>query len=413
MNREAASGQAREWRRWATLVLVLCSVGVGIVLSEVGYRIMRRFVCIGRPTAQVWRVDARYGWGHQPNGEGWWFGCLGRRFEWRAYTKINSHGFRDRERTYDTPAGMRRVLLLGDSMTEAMQVPLADTFATLVESELRGRGLPVEVLNAGVAGYGPDNTLLFFRAEGVRYGADVVVLMFNVMNDILESSAVLNRRSYAGNAALYLPKIYFHLSPDGALVPYAPDPILPVEKQPVSWWSQVENRVYLVRAFRRLVGRPAPLPVPVAVPSFDLTIYEVWKPTLDPEWAEAWKVTEALLRALRTDVERTGARFAVAVLPSREAVAPAAWERLKHAFSPLRVGYDPEHPVGRITAFLAREGIPHVSLLPSMRSAAERTGTTGFFGWDLHLDTQGHAVVAAALGPFVENLVTTSPDARH
>jgi hypothetical protein len=38
----------------------------------------------------------------------------------------------------------------------------------------------------------------------------------------------------------------------------------------------------------------------------------------------------------------------------------------------------------RITAFLEGEGIPSLNLLPPLRCAAERTGTTGFLSWDVH-----------------------------
>jgi GDSL-like Lipase/Acylhydrolase family len=424
MTNTGAEGGAVGIRRWAPVLLVLCSIMVGILLSEACYRMARRFVCLGVPDARVWAQVPGYGWGHKPNGEGVLFACLGRRFEWRTYIKINSLGLRDREHTYEKPTGTRRVLLLGDSITEGMQVPLDRTFARLVESDLHGRSLPIEVINAGVSAFSTDNELLFFRAEGIRYAPDVVVLVFNAMNDVSETSRALITRVYSRTPEKLLPKTYFHVGPAGELVAEpAPPPSPPPTPSPVSWSQWIEARLFVARGLRRLIARvTAPAkPVPVGsaptatapvgpAPTMDLTIYDVAKIPPDAMWTQAWQLTEALIRALRKDVERSGARFAVVVVPCREAVSPAAWQIQQRFFPALAaIPHDPSYPVARITAFLEREGIPYLNLLPPLRSAAERTGTTGFFSWDVHLDATGNAVVAKSLAPFVADLVKRLP----
>jgi lysophospholipase L1-like esterase len=409
MDRAEAVGGARRTALWAPIVLVVCGLVAGVALTEICYRLMRRFVCVGAPSAPLWQSDERYGWGHRPHGEGWWYSCLGRRFEWRVYSKINSHGLRDPEHAYEKPAGTERVLLLGDSITEGLQVPLEDTFARLLESDLRARGLPVEVVNGGVAAFGTDNELEFFRAEGMRYSPDLVVLVFNVVNDVAENSPVLHARVYSRNPEYPLPKTYFHLDSTGRLVADAPS--RPAAGLPaISLWKEAEARLYLVRALHRLVSRPSPvpLPAPTSAPlsAIDLTPYDVEMPPPDQLWSNAWQVTEALIRALRTDVEKSGARFAVAVVPSREAVSPAVWQNLLRQLPSLTTTpHDPAYPIERITKFLEDEGIPHLDLLPALRNAAERSGETGYFAWDVHLDVAGHAVVAHALAPFVASLV--------
>ena len=54
--------------------------------------------------------------------------------------RINSHGFRDRERSYDKPEGTSRIVVLGNSWTEALQVPLEKTCPALLESDLQKYG---------------------------------------------------------------------------------------------------------------------------------------------------------------------------------------------------------------------------------------------------------------------------------
>src|SRR5206468_1960272 len=69
----------------------------------------------------------------------------------------NSLGLREREIMRPKPAGVFRVLMLGDSFTEGAGLPVEATVAKRVESALNGHGCrtTVEVLNAGVASYSP------------------------------------------------------------------------------------------------------------------------------------------------------------------------------------------------------------------------------------------------------------------
>ena len=46
---------------------------------------------------------------------------------------FNAHGFRDYERTYQKPEDTFRILILGDSYTEALQVSLEKTFSAFLE----------------------------------------------------------------------------------------------------------------------------------------------------------------------------------------------------------------------------------------------------------------------------------------
>lgn len=394
-------------RRWMPIVLVVAGLATGLILSEAAYRSARRFVCIGEPDPGVWRHDDRYGWAHKPNWEGWHWWCNGRRFEWRVYTTINSHGLRDRERAYEKPPGTRRVLLLGDSITEAMQVPLESTFATLLESDLRARGEHVEVINAGVAGFGTDNELEFFRVEGVRYEPDVVVLVFNVVNDLAENSPSLHAKMYEATSMQLVPKTYYRLVDGDRLVPVIPAPLPP--PPPISWWHHVADRLYLVRTLARIVSKPD---VHAAAPVWNLTIYGATKTTPETEWEQSWAVTERLVRALRADVEHAGARFAVAVVPFREAVVPLQWLGFLRSFPELAATpHDPAYPVERMLSFLEHEGIPHLDLLPPLRTAAEQTGASGFYVADVHLDETGHSRVAASLAPFVASLIGEPPGA--
>jgi hypothetical protein len=121
-----------------------------------------------------------------------------------------------------TDAG--RILFLGDRSAAGLQVELDDVVAKRLERALNAPDPPgtrVEVVNAGVSGWGTDNALLYFLHEGWRWHPDVVVLQFNTGNDVLE-----NHRELLTGSATYPDKPYYRLA-DGRLVrehdPLPPD----------------------------------------------------------------------------------------------------------------------------------------------------------------------------------------------
>jgi hypothetical protein len=95
--------------------------------------------------------------------------------------RINSRGFRsDREYTYAKPPGTYRVLCLGDSQTQGFECHQDRTYSQVLERTLAASGRRVEVINAGVSGFGTAESLVFLEQEGLRYQPDAVVLGFFV-----------------------------------------------------------------------------------------------------------------------------------------------------------------------------------------------------------------------------------------
>lgn len=108
--------------------------------------------------------------------------------DWSATTfnrtlTINSKGLRDREYDLAKPEGVFRILVLGDSFTWGYGVSDEEIFTERLESKLVEDGAKVEILNAGVSGWGTDQQLLFLEREGFKYEPDLVVLAFFIYND--------------------------------------------------------------------------------------------------------------------------------------------------------------------------------------------------------------------------------------
>lgn len=165
------------WR--AALGLILAGLLAGFVIGEVALRL---FVPI-QPVFFEW--DPLLGVRHRAGMKGLW------RQETRAPVPVETNALRLRNRplTARKPAGTVRVLMLGDSYLEGMQVPLDD----LVSERLRVRleraipGTPVEVLNAGVAGWGQSEQSLYLADRGWRLEPDRVVSFLFLGNDLLDN----------------------------------------------------------------------------------------------------------------------------------------------------------------------------------------------------------------------------------
>lgn len=98
--------------------------------------------------------------------------------EFDVRVRINSHGLRDDEIPYAKPAGTKRILFLGDSMTFGYGVEVQQAFPDLVRA-----ALGVQTINAGCPSYGTCDELDFFREEGVKYHPDIVAVVF-FRNDV-------------------------------------------------------------------------------------------------------------------------------------------------------------------------------------------------------------------------------------
>src|SRR5260370_13892830 len=116
--------------------------------------------------------------------------------ETRQLVRINSRGFRDEERVYEKPANTFRIAVLGNSWTEALQVPLESTYTSVLQQKLNEApcfpGKQVEVLNFGVAGYSTAQELLTLQQEVWKYHPDLVLLAFYPARDIANNVRELN-----------------------------------------------------------------------------------------------------------------------------------------------------------------------------------------------------------------------------
>ncbi len=106
-------------------------------------------------------LDAELGWRMKPYFE-------------RDGVHHNSLGFRGKRENRPL-AGVPRILAIGDSFTYGLGVADESTYSAVLE-RIGG----IEVLNAGVNGYGVDQALLMWEIEGRRFQPSIVILGYYV-----------------------------------------------------------------------------------------------------------------------------------------------------------------------------------------------------------------------------------------
>jgi hypothetical protein len=98
----------------------------------------------------------------------------------------NFHGYRDMDHTYEKPAGVKRVVIIGDSVGIGMGIALEKTFSRQLERQLNERlgdsEQSFEVVVLGQAGYSMSQELFLLEHEAPRYDPDLVIWVY-VLND--------------------------------------------------------------------------------------------------------------------------------------------------------------------------------------------------------------------------------------
>lgn len=336
------------------LVLLGCLIALGIV--EVGVRVFDP-----QPPLMYW-PDAIFGWVHPANRDFIYPGNTG-----SIHVHFNSRGLRDVEHSYEKRRGVYRVLVLGDSFTEGVDVELMDTFPKKLEKLLNAGGHQSEVINAGVGGYGSDQEFLFLAREGWKYEPDLVVVAFTIGNDVHDNVVKgYCRETQAG---------------------------LVCEQQmngSVKRWALIYLKTFAQRHFQSYFflrkKSASSYPIRMILSKLGLTEFndaDDMKRGLPVElsillredsgdMAQGWQLTTAILRQMYDDAKRHHARFLIVLIPSGLQVERDNLQRALKAYRLTASDVEAEKPNRIMLEFGATHDIFIVDLLPAFRAAASR-----------------------------------------
>jgi hypothetical protein len=389
------------------LLLVTFGLLFGLVMSEVFLRV------IGYSYPLFYTTDAYRGFALQPGVEGHY------QREGESYVRINSDGLRDRERPKAKPADTVRIAVLGDSFSEAMHVPMEQTFWFLLERKLQEcRAFPgkrVEVINFGVSGYGTAQELLTLRQKVWDYSPDLVVLAFTTYNDIYDNSRALSRTEEVPYFVYRNGELTYDDSFRNSSTYRQRDSKLNRLGRWIHNSLRVVQLVHYVqfvaklkltdwRNKQRLAAqaqtRPADV-TPVTVRNAeDIGIDNmIYVEPRDDNWKEAWRVTEGLIKQMQDDVAQKKARFLLVTLSNAIQVYPDPVVRQKFL---QHIGADTIfYPNLRLKVMAEHEQIEFLDLAQPMQAYADQNKVfLHGFGSDLgngHWNAQGHKVAAELL----------------
>jgi hypothetical protein len=178
---------------------------IGIAIGVLEWRLRRHYVAKEELPRGLFVAHPTLGYMLNPG----FCGRSNRGIEYR----VNELGLRDYERTYVRDTDNRRILALGNSFAMGMGESLDEMFLTQLERHLRWRDQSIEVVKAGVGGYGTRHELTYYREFGERFAADMVLVLFftgtDFRNNLTETRATVR-------SGLLVPT-YKHSKIDGIL----------------------------------------------------------------------------------------------------------------------------------------------------------------------------------------------------
>lgn len=397
--------------RWiARFVVVIVSLFLPLLFLEAALRLFGPILPGNYDTGAYLVRNEALGHFHVPNFDGWI-----KAPEFTTHVTINPQGLRDRRQSFDKPTGSFRVLFLGDSFVEAVQVQQAQGVAEQLEKALnQGTSRPVEVINGGVAAYGTGQELLLLDQIGAQYHPDLVVLLFFVGNDVTNNNYRLELWGDKDSEKLANAlKPYWDLNKDGTLrmIPGPP----PLPRTGVAYTMRNTSVLYNVietGVFNKL-NQNYPREQLEAVGGLRTPLTGLYDTQPDGDWEQAWKISEALLAQIRDHAAAMGAPLVVAGGPEWRALEPDAWleeiSRGNPSSNRLKSGrLKIEAPTDQLGIVLNRISVPYINLLPSLEAAFTQNQHL-YYQFDKHWTAAGHAVAAAAIDRALRDMELVAP----
>ncbi|MEO0562318.1 MAG: hypothetical protein AAF125_09390 [Chloroflexota bacterium] len=304
--------------------------------------------------------------------------------------RYNNFGMHDQVTSFENPNDLYRILIIGDSYPQGLQVPLEQGFPAILEDWLNDSGVCCEVINLSIDTIGTDRMLMLYALVGHRFEADLVLLVTYVGNDIQNNSIELAALRNEG----YQPRPFFKLDEVGNLRLHNWQGEFPMTDSQAESWLR-----------RATVSSPYDIVPPdtPAILSEDPYILEypvqlgLYLPE-DDNWREAWAISEAILGQFADLVEAEGSDFGVVVIPDRRTVHAADYNETIAQY-PFLGAFDADISVDR-TLTAVPVGVPVYDARQAL-GPIEIAGGRAYLPLDGHLSPEGHQALASALDRWI------------
>lgn len=296
--------------------------------------------------------------------------------------RTNEWGMRDRSHALEKADGTTRILVLGDSFMEALQVEFEESLPSLLESGLSERtGRAIEVINGGTSGWGTDDEVTYLERYGIRFRPDLVLIAFTLHNDVSDNLA-LEHHDFRDGVILERPR------PESVAFEWAL----------IRARDFVADHSHLYGVYRRLKtlrqsGTDARL--------LDAHVASLIRREPDARTTVGWEVTRQLLDRTHQVARDAGAQMAVFLIPLEIQVSAPAREKFLAAARIRAEDVELDQPQSVLAQWGARAGVAVIDLTPPFRA---REGSALYLEYDGHWNRDGHALAAGVVAKEIVDL---------
>ncbi|MDY6971274.1 MAG: hypothetical protein SV775_02985 [Thermodesulfobacteriota bacterium] len=335
--------------------------------------------------------------------------------------EFNKEGFRGNNYPAEKPAYTRRVIILGDSFSEATQVNVEEIYwrrlSTLLGSN--NGNYRWEVINFGVGDYSTTQEYLTLVSKALDYSPDLIVLQVFPGNDVCNNTIVAP--NIASPQDEYRP--YFDPETQYRTITYL-SPATSWFRRHFSLFRFIDIRIRHLAS--NVIGKPDPgsrdfwlaeveeklmeLGLP-RISFYDYQLYSAAASILsntfaEPEYQfpfirEGWKVTDHAIRKIVSVAEDVGIPVIVLVFPSEIQFPP----KYAICLNELPFPIDRYYPGRRIADLLRSYNVPVLTFIDRFEESLYEV--TPFI--DGHFNAAAHEIVANILAEVVGEVLPEAP----
>ncbi|MDM8531901.1 SGNH/GDSL hydrolase family protein [Anaerolineales bacterium HSG25] len=376
-------------------MLILASVLITIALLEIAVRFLLPSPFDGSSNPAD-SCSTMTGWRGKPNYQ--------TTVATEGYTHdlaLNSEGMHDTEHAKVKPDDKFRILLIGDSFVQAVQVVEADTSHQQLENWLNQQAGAdrFEVISGAVGGWGTGQQLLYYRSDGRTYQPDLVLLMFYMGNDVKD-----NLPGRGVTVEGYNCYTSYFVRPGNQLdtAPwfFAPG-ITPTTSQTGATWKLLNNILGRLYQSSRLYAQLEPL---LSTPQLKASLLDFYLGQ-NEIFAYGFDLTIALVNQFEREVEADGAQFGLVLIPPLSLLdfsqsTSAEREQIYQEIPGMRRAEEIAPPNEMLNERFDSLGLTVLDLFPAF-AEVDPTGKSLYFEGDKHWNQAGNQLAGETIGQWL------------
>lgn len=297
---------------------------------------------------------------------------------------FNKEGFRDINHNIANNGNKTRIVFLGDSFVDALQVNFHDTFFEILQKNLNEK-YPgkYEVFNFGMSAFSTAQEYLSYENYASKYNSDYVFLLFFI-NDPYDSCLPDSTKPtyYIENNVVkirnFTPRYHSNFE--------------------IFISNHLKTLVFLRERyydFRRMIEAKKTMGNKTGKIEFE----KIFLKEYDNQTRECWDITSYFINKLDKEIKSKNWKLIIVIVPHPASIYKEDKKRFlqKDTYLPEK-DFDFEKPQEKITKILSDNRITFINLEPFFKKSEKRV----YFPIDGHFNKQGHELVSQII---FENLI--------